>query len=375
MARLRRRVRAVAYYPDDASPVRWRVPTHLDRRASSVHAAPSASADLVMAEGSGAEPPAGVPTPDETTPFHLEDLPPRQLLGGLFHLLFGRDPVLTPEGAFVKELEDGSLSGRQLAEWLIHSDEWSNRARMSELGPSLHVSRGAFIRLLPPAYRILDLGGTALGVPSGALISMGYPYPFDELVIVDLPSDERNVLYREGQLRDAMAVEGGGMVRYHYHSMTDLSAYASHSFDLVYCGESIEHVTREDAWHVFDQVHRVLRPGGTFALDTPNAAVTRLQQAAFIDPDHDYEYTAPEMEFMLRRCGFRIQHALGLNYAGSCLEASAFSVEEVATRRGVFSEPGSCYLLAYICSRDRMPAPSRIGARLLRRLTRTRPAA
>jgi predicted SAM-dependent methyltransferase len=156
--------------------------------------------------------------------------------------------------------------------------------------------------------------------------------------------------------------------------MTDLSAYASHSFDLVYCGESIEHVTREDAWQVFDQVHRVLRPGGTFALDTPNAAVTRLHQTAFIDPDHDYEYTAPEMEFMLRRCGFRIQHALGLNYAGSCLEASSFSVEEVATRRGVFSEPASCYLLAYICSRDRMPAPSRIGVRLLRRFTRRRPA-
>ncbi len=124
---------------------------------------------------------------------------------------------------------------------------------------------------------------------------------------------------------------------------------------------------------MFDQVHRVLRPGGTFALDTPNAAVTRLQQATFIDPDHDHEYTAPEMEFMLRRCGFRIAHALGLNYAGACLLASAFSAEEVATRRGVFSEPASCYLLAYICSARRMPAPSRIGLRLSRRITRRRP--
>ncbi len=95
-----------------------------------------------MAEGGGVEPPTHGPTSDETTPFHLEDLPPRQLLGGLFHLLFARDPVLTSDGAFVRELEDGSLSGRQLAEWLIHSDEWSNRARMSELGPSLHMSRG-----------------------------------------------------------------------------------------------------------------------------------------------------------------------------------------------------------------------------------------
>jgi SAM-dependent methyltransferase len=323
-----------------------------------------------MAEGTRPDPAIGVP-PDGAGPLHLEDLPPRQVLASLFHLLFGRDPVLTPDGAFVNDLEDGTLTPRQLAEWLIHSDEWSNQARMSELGPSLHFSRGAFVRLLPPARRILDLGGTALGVPSGALISMGYPYPFDELVIVDLPSEERNELYREDQVRDTIPLAGGGTVRYRYHSMTDLSDYASHSFDLVYCGESIEHVTREDAWRVLDQVHRVLRGGGTFALDTPNAAVTRLQQAAFIDPDHEHEYTAPEMELMLRRSGFRIDHGLGLNYAGSCLAASAFSVEEVATRRGVFSEPASCYLLAYICARRR-PAPRRIGRRLVRRLGQAR---
>ena len=56
-------------------------------------------------------------------------------------------------------------------------------------------------------------------------------------------------------------------------------------FDLVYSGQSIEHVTPSDADIVIKEVARVLRPGGWFALDTPNARVTRVQQPDLIDPD------------------------------------------------------------------------------------------
>ena len=308
-------------------------------------------------EGAAPGDPGAVSTPVA----RLEDLPATELLGGLFHLLFDRDPVLTPDGAFVRELEDGTLSPRQLVEWLIHSDEWSNRSRMTELGPSLHSSRGAFIRLLPRARRILDLGGTALNEPTGAMVAMGYPYPFDELVIVDLPSEDRNALYHEDAVRDTVQSERGG-ITYRYHSMTDLSAYATHSFDLVYCGQSIEHVTRREASAVYDQVRRVLRPGGVFALDTPNAVVTRLQQEQFIDPDHKHEYSHREMVEDLEGHGFEIRDAIGLNYAGRCLEEGAFSVEEIATRRGLYAEIEACYLLAYICR-----TPARRSARALAR--------
>ena len=80
----------------------------------------------------------------------IEDLPSRQLLRGLFHLLFGREPVLTDDGAYVKELESGALTPRQLVEWLVDSAEWSHAAPMTEFGPSLHYGRGVFIRSLPP---------------------------------------------------------------------------------------------------------------------------------------------------------------------------------------------------------------------------------
>ena len=50
---------------------------------------------------------------------------------------------------------------------------------------------------LPPA-RILDLGGTHQGLPDGALVHLGYPYPFERLVVVDLPVHERDEIYQGG---------------------------------------------------------------------------------------------------------------------------------------------------------------------------------
>ena len=127
----------------------------------------------------------------------LEDLPGRELHRGLFHLLFGRDPA--ENDPFGTQLERGTTSPRQLMEWLIHSAEWSHSAPMTEFGPSLHYGRGVFIRSLPKARRILDIGGVALGVPYGALVLMGYPYQFEEIVIVDLPSEDRHELYQDDQ--------------------------------------------------------------------------------------------------------------------------------------------------------------------------------
>ena len=287
----------------------------------------------------------------------IEDLPSRPLLRGLFHLLFGREPDLSAEGAYVAELESGALSPRQLVEWLIHSAEWSHAAPMTEFGPSLHYGRGVFIRSLPRARRILDIGGAAIGDPSGALVLMGYPYPFDELIVVDLPSEDRHELYRD-ESRPTSVQTPRGLVTYRYHSMTDLSSYPSASFDLVYSGQSIEHITRRQANSVLKQARRVLKPGGYLALDTPNAKLTRLQQDTYIDPDHKYEYTHEELAAMLRGNGFVIEQAVGINYGGESVARGVFDPVELATKRGVFHEIADCYLLGYVCRR---PPGSRLA--------------
>ena len=275
----------------------------------------------------------------------LEDLPGPDLFRGLYHLLFAREPA--DSETLGHEIEAGAIRPGQAVEWLINSSEWTHVRPMSELGPSLHVGRAAFIRMLPKAKRILDLGGVALGDPRGGLVSMGYPYPFDEIVIVDLPSDDRHALYQENGRYDVVDTDRGP-VRYQYHSMADLSRYPSGSFDLVYSGQSIEHVSQGDAEHVMRQVRRVLKPGGWFALDTPNARLTRLQQVTFVDPDHKYEYEHRELVAMLEGTGFRVVQAVGINYGGASVQRGVFDPSEIATNRGLFADVADCYLLGYL---------------------------
>ena len=133
--------------------------------------------------------------------------------------------------------------------------------------------------------------------------------------------------------------------------MTDLADYDDQSFDLVYSGQTIEHVTEEECDLVLKQVARVLRPGGHLAVDTPNARATRLQQDEFIDPDHKVEYTHSQFTAKLLAAGFDVVDANGLNYVGEGLAAGRFSVDEAAGNQGVYDAIEDCYLLAYVAKR------------------------
>lgn len=248
---------------------------------------------------------------------------------------------------FAPKLRTGEITVEQFGRRLVDSREFEQLAASAELGVSLHRSRCAFMRSLPEAKRILDLGGTDLTHEYGAMVTMGYPYPFDELVIVDLPPDDRHPIYNRGETRSEVQ-SPNGTVRYAYHSMADLSRYADASFDLVYSGQTIEHVPLELADTILSEARRVLRPGGHLALDTPNARLTRLQQDEMIDPDHKYEYTVAEIEAKVRAAGFEIVDRKGLNLGRASLERGSFDVAEVARNVGLFADAESCYLTALV---------------------------
>jgi SAM-dependent methyltransferase len=249
---------------------------------------------------------------------------------------------------FLGRFRAGAITVEQFGRELLESPEFERVLAARDLVRSLHHSRCAFVRGLPPARRILDLGGTNLQHEHGALVTMGYPYAFEELVIVDLPPDERHPLYNRGGVR-ADTESHLGRITYAYHSMEDLSAYPDASFDLVYSGQSIEHVPVDVADKVLGAAHRVLRRGGLLALDTPNGRVTRLQQAEFIDPDHKYEYAPEELDAKLSQAGFEVVERKGLNLGVQSAGSGAFDAGEFAENVGVFSDPASCYLLAYVC--------------------------
>ena len=215
------------------------------------------------------------------------------------------------------------------------------------LGHSLHSSRCDFVRSLPPGRVIVDLGGTDLGNPEGAMVSMGYPYRFDRLTIIDLPSEDRHAIYRQDAEQERVETDLGP-VFYRYHSMTDLSGFADSSVDLVYSGQSIEHVPPEDGRHVLKEVARILKPGGHIGLDTPNGRVTRLQQAEFIDPDHEVEYRLEELTAIIEGAGLEVVDVKGANYGGEGLAAGRFDLDEVAGHSGLYWDAAACYLLCLV---------------------------
>jgi SAM-dependent methyltransferase len=292
----------------------------------------------------------GAPPPMQGTEGYraLSGRPASDVLDLVYELVLAREPDPAAVAGYVDALQSGAVSAQEVANWAVASGEWWSVTPFRGLGQSLHFSRMLFVRSLPPARRILDLGGTALGNPTGALVLMGYPYRFEDLVVIDLPSEERNELYRESTAHEVTHT-ALGPVRYRYHSMVDLSDYPDGSVDLVYSGQSIEHVPVDVADTVLKEVRRVLRPGGYLGLDTPNARVTRLQQPAFIDPDHEHEYTDAELRAKLAAAGFEVAGAWGLNHAGPSLAAGTFDADQVATARGLFHQIEDCYLLAYLC--------------------------
>ena len=277
---------------------------------------------------------------------------PEDAVRTAFQVVLGRNPDPTGLADYGGRLAAGSLTPDGLVDELLASEEADRRHELPGrfLHVSVHASRKDFIRSLPPARRILDIGGGWKWSADGALVVLGYPYAFEELVIVDLPSDDRHPLYQSEDHGDAVQTRLGP-VRYDYRSMTDLSNHPDDSYDLVYSGQSIEHVTPKEGDVVLGEVFRVLRPGGVFALDTPNGAVCRLQQADFIDADHEVEYTHTELTEKLVAAGFTLREQKGLNFCGESVRSGEFSWAEAARNRGIYSDPERCYLLAYLATK------------------------
>lgn len=276
------------------------------------------------------------------------ELPPETAVRVAYNVILNRDPDPIGQKDYLSRLKDGRITIQNLADSLRGSEEAASLGP-SLLAASLHLSRCHFVRSLPKASHIMDLGGLHQLRPDGALVAMGYPYHFESLTIVDLPLEASHSLYKEWMRPDGAILSEKGPVYHSYRSMVDLDSFEDRSSDLVYCGQAIEHVTKEEAIHVCREVRRILRSEGWFALDTPNRRITRLQQEGFSSPDHKNEYTHQEMTDVLRASGLRPLEAKGLNYMGMAAARGEFSDEEVSRNAGIFTEIEDCYLLAYVC--------------------------
>jgi SAM-dependent methyltransferase len=283
-----------------------------------------------------------------TVPFRF--LPPKQSVRMAFNVILDREPDPTGGTEYTAKLAHGELSRHGVAQALAHSEEFRRQVPIADVLLSMHVSRSTFVAGLPRADRILDLGGTHQGYADGALVHLGYPYPFTRLVVVDLPVEERHRIYQGGSKGAAVDSELGP-VEFAFHSMVDLGAYADGSFDLVYSGQSIEHVTESEGDDVVREVFRVLAPGGWFCLDTPNGPVWRLRSSELMNDDHKIEYSAAGLVAKLEAGGFEVRESKGLNLMRRGVSAGRFDEAEASAHPGVFAAAEDCLLLALVAAK------------------------
>jgi glycosyltransferase involved in cell wall biosynthesis/SAM-dependent methyltransferase len=271
-----------------------------------------------------------------------------------WHIL-GRAPDLDGFNYFTGRLAQGRCSRREVVASLVHSVEFRTQPR-PKLGlvETLHMVRCQLVRRLPQADHILDLGGAALNSIQGALLVMGYPYHVRSLTIVDLPPADRLGEYAYGSREG----EAGwidtemGPVRYLHTSMTDLSDVEDGCIDLVFAGQSIEHVSEEEGQQTMQEVLRILRPGGYFCVDTPNAAVTRIQlPGGFLHPEHRAEYQVSELVARLEATGFEIESMLGICPMPRTVQTGIFHEQELLDNAVLSDEAEICYLFAVECTK------------------------
>ncbi len=107
-----------------------------------------------------------------------------------------------------------------------------------------------------------------------------------------------------------------GPIYVHCGNMADLSFIPDNSVDLVWSGQSIKHISREDAFILYKEVKRVLKEDGNFCLDTPNRLITEMHTAwndgGWIHPEHKIEYYPDDLKNDLTEAGFKILEERGV---------------------------------------------------------------
>jgi predicted SAM-dependent methyltransferase len=287
----------------------------------------------------------------------------KELITALYRNTLGREP--DPQGLafYIDKMANGftldqliqSFIGSE--EFLIHfvtasSDRYGDKTEQrfinlllqNRLPSILHEVRKQLITTVAPAGRaVLDLGGAHSSDERGALLAVGYPHQPSTLDIIDLPPQDR--FYSAGETHKTIRA-GATTVRYHYQSMADLSKFATQQFDLVWSGETIEHITYAEAMQMLTGIRRVLKPGGIFALDTPNRTLTEIQVGKdnFTHPEHRYEYRAEELAGLLEQAGFRIVRQLGLVHLPKSAKSREFDAREFVANASINADPANSYV-------------------------------
>jgi hypothetical protein len=245
-----------------------------------------------------------------------------------------------------------------LVNWLVTSAEYQSLvagspAAWDMMSHYLHLERCRVVHALPPSPVIVDLGGASPGDPRGALLAMGYPHRFERLTIVDVPPG-KSFEQRSGVETFDVVRTGSGPVHYAYRHMKDAGRLDVEpgSVDLVWMGESVEHVTEAEFDDILPWIVRSLRPGGRLGIDTPNRRVTRLLAPdSLIHSDHKIEYEVDALRAKLTGAGLVIELEGGIGRADESLRTGRLDPGEIIWKSPLNSYARDSYLMVLIAAK------------------------
>jgi SAM-dependent methyltransferase len=151
----------------------------------------------------------------------------------------------------------------------------------------LHELRSRQVERLPSGARTVLHGGSA-GSWYFEWFDERYPTPVERHIGVEAFSPAPDPLPPN--------------VEWLQRTLGELSPVEDSSVDLVFAGQVLEHLWPEDVAGFLAEAHRVLRPRGTLAVDSPNRLVTA--KLGWDHPEHTVEFTVDEIRELLELAGF-----------------------------------------------------------------------
>jgi SAM-dependent methyltransferase len=210
-------------------------------------------------------------------------------------------------------INEGKFTHKMLISALTHSPEFAQLER--PFWRIQHEARLHWVGKLELFERVFDIGGSSPNIPEGALIELGYRHRPKEIVVFDLPEEQQYWGKPKFPQDREYAFDWGKLWYAHgrVESIKEHTGLDDLRFDLVFMGQTFEHIYREKMPDVLSWVRDHLTPTGKFIFDTPNRLVTKLHfPDQFIDEDHKHEYTPTEAIELLASCGLKVVKSTAL---------------------------------------------------------------
>lgn len=110
-------------------------------------------------------------------------------------------------------------------------------------------------------------------------------------------------------------------------SISDMSAIATASVDVMFSGQNFEHLWVDEVADSLIDAHRVIRPGGHLVMDSPNRLIT--ERNLWSHPQHTVEYTPDEVRHILDLAGFDTTDLVGLHLCSHLITGALLPLDPV----------------------------------------------